>query len=75
MQQLIYVLPALLCPISMGLMMWFMMRPGHKQHTDAGTGTAELELTRLRAQIEELRASQSHPGSTSGEWRVERSPR
>jgi hypothetical protein len=63
MQQLLYVLPALACPIGMGLMMWLMMRPGHKQPQGSTTSAQERELADLRAQIAELRAAQSQTNS------------
>lgn len=69
MQQLLYILPALICPIGMGLMMWFMMR-GHGK-TQAGISAQEQELAALRAQVEVLRATptpfeERHPAPTTG---------
>ncbi len=55
MQQLLYILPVLICPIVMGLMMWFMMR-GHGK-TQAGTPAQEQELAALRAEVDALRAA------------------
>lgn len=55
MQQLLYILPALVCPVVMGLMMWFMMRGhGHDKEQKA-TPEQEQELAALRAQVEALR--------------------
>lgn len=59
MNQLLYVLPVLVCPIGMALMMWFMMRSRHSEdaqppHT-APTTEQEKELTRLRKEVEALR--------------------
>ncbi|GAB3033778.1 hypothetical protein GCM10027052_08980 [Parafrigoribacterium mesophilum] len=54
MEQLLYILPALACPVGMGLMMWFMMRGHGKPQT--GTPAQEKELADLRAQVEALRA-------------------
>lgn len=54
MEQFLLFLPALACPVGMGLMMWLMMRsrgPGEK----AATPDQEQELAGLRAQIEALR--------------------
>jgi hypothetical protein len=56
MQQLLYILPALACPVGMGAMMWLMMRPGRKQRTPGGSSSAQDgELARLRAEIAALR--------------------
>ncbi|WP_328478444.1 hypothetical protein OHS71_08515 [Streptomyces sp. NBC_00377] len=53
MENLLYILPALACPIGMGLMMWLMMRPKHGAQTDS---TADRqELVRLRKEIDALR--------------------
>lgn len=55
MDQLLYILPALACPIGMGLMMWFMMRPKHGAQTHPGTDADRQELLRLRKEIDALR--------------------
>ncbi|MBK3570957.1 hypothetical protein [Streptomyces sp. MBT62] len=66
MQQLLYVLPALACPVGMGAMMWFMMRPEHGTRPDPGSD--RQELVRLRKEIDALRTErgprtdvQDHP--------------
>lgn len=51
-EQLLLVIAVLACPVSMGLMMWFMMRG---RGTQPATPDQEQELARLRAQIEALR--------------------
>lgn len=60
MAQLLYPLALLACPIGMGLMMWMMMRGG--KSTDKApqnpTRTSSDELTRLRAEVDQLRAEQ-----------------
>jgi hypothetical protein len=57
MQQLLYVLPALACPVGMGAMMWFMMRGKDAKGNDAGMSqTQDEELTRLQAELDDLRA-------------------
>lgn len=63
MQQLLYVLPALMCPLGMGAMMWFMMK-GKSQPSDpvAPAGTEQAELARLRAEVDQLRAAH-RPGA------------
>jgi hypothetical protein len=53
MQQFLYILPALICPLGMGLMMWFMMRG--RGHGTTADGPAEQELARLRAEVAALR--------------------
>ncbi|TFC10439.1 hypothetical protein E3O19_15695 [Cryobacterium algoritolerans] len=66
MQQFLYLIPALICPLGMGLMMWFMMRG--RGHNTADDGSAELELARLRAEVAALRPANAafderHPGT------------
>lgn len=62
MQQLLSILPLLACPLGMGLIMWLMMRSGHGRPDGAGPQTASMapaqqaELTRLRAELDQLRA-------------------
>ncbi len=60
MAQILYPLALLACPVGMGLMMWMMMRGG--KSTDATTQdptrTSADELTRLRAEVDQLRAEQ-----------------
>jgi len=55
----LYSLALLACPVGMGLMMWLMMR-GNKQSdkTQPGPGPTETdaELTRLRAELDQLRS-------------------
>ncbi len=69
MQQLLYILPALICPVGMGLMMWLMMR-GHGK-AQGSTPSQEQELAALRAQVEALRAEpapfeERHPAPAAG---------
>lgn len=60
MSQLLYILPALACPVGMGLMMWFMMRSkrpsitAQPPHT-APTAEQAQELRRLRKEVDALR--------------------
>lgn len=61
MQQLLYVLPALACPVGMGVMMWMMMRPKKDQATPPPT-VQEQELARLRNEIAALRDDRVNPG-------------
>ncbi|WP_328747218.1 hypothetical protein OHT57_16795 [Streptomyces sp. NBC_00285] len=56
MENLLYILPALACPVGMGLMMWFMMRPHHGAQT--GPSADRQELARLRKEIDALRGEQ-----------------
>lgn len=55
MSELFYTLAILACPVGMGLMMWFMMRGANK--TPAAAPAQEAELARVRAEIDQLRAS------------------
>ena len=49
MQQLTYLLPALVCPVGMGAMMWLMMR-GKKPAAPVNTTAQQQELHRLRTE-------------------------
>ncbi|MET7714478.1 hypothetical protein [Streptomyces sp. NPDC005407] len=65
MNNLLYILPALACPVGMGLMMWLMMRgkrPAADQppHTTPTTAQ-EQELARLRKEVDALRDEQKSP--------------
>lgn len=71
MQQLLYILPALACPVGMGLMMWFMMRGRGKNRPTQATPDQEQELASLRAQIKALRPEPKpfdarHPAPLTG---------
>jgi hypothetical protein len=66
MQQLLYSLAALACPVGMGLMMWMMMRGqgGNKGSQANPAPPAEGEdragqVAALRAEIEQLKADQA----------------
>ncbi|MDY7543729.1 MULTISPECIES: hypothetical protein [unclassified Cryobacterium] len=66
MQQFLYILPALICPVGMGLMMWFMMRG--RRHGKTVDGPEEQELAHLRAEVAALRPQaaafdERHPGT------------
>ncbi len=63
MDKILYVLPALACPVGMGAMMWMMMRGGNKHASPAQTAIpvpptydpqAE-ELAALRSEVADLR--------------------
>ncbi len=56
MEQLFYALVLLACPVGMGLMMFFMMR--HPSQNTASTSGAQNEVTRLRAEVDQLKAAQ-----------------
>lgn len=57
MSGLFYGLAVLACPLGMGAMMWMMMRGGKSQPEPQRDGGAEL--TRMRAEIDQLRAAQA----------------
>jgi cytochrome c-type biogenesis protein CcmH/NrfF len=55
MDKLLYFLPALACPLGMGVMMWLMMRPKRQQPDQPRPSAQEQELARLRSEIAALR--------------------
>jgi hypothetical protein len=71
METLLYLLPALACPIGMGLMMWLMMRGQHGQPATRAdgrpaqpsmpppVGDPEVRLARLRAELADVEARQA----------------
>lgn len=61
MSNLLYSLPLLACPVGMGLMMFFMMR-GNKQESPIPNSSAADDLTKLRAEVDQLRAAQRDGG-------------
>ena len=67
MHHLLYLLPALGCPIAMGAMMWFMMLSGKSgrsgQQAPFAPPAAQLsaqdqEIAALRAEVDQLHAAQ-----------------
>jgi len=62
------LLAVLVCPLSMGAMMWVMMRGrGAPAAADPGPSQAQLvEIGRLRAELDELRGTGPVPLDTSG---------
>ncbi len=56
MSELFYGIAVLACPVGMGAMMWFMMG-GSKSQPKPQADSAE-QLTRMRAEIDQLRAAQ-----------------
>lgn len=51
------LLALLACPVGMGLMMWFMMR-GQRGPQEPQHGEHDAEVTKLRAEVDQLRAAQ-----------------
>jgi hypothetical protein len=64
MQHLLYLLPALGCPIGMAACMWMMMRSGKSgQQAPPAPPAAQVslhdqEIAALRAEVDQLRAAQ-----------------
>lgn len=60
MSSTLYTLAVLACPISMGLMMFMMMRGQNQGSADQASGAADpSEVAALRAEIEELKAARA----------------
>lgn len=60
MEQILYGLAVLACPLGMGAMMWLMMRSNKKPANDAAqTEASAAELAQLRADLDRLRAGQN----------------
>jgi hypothetical protein len=60
-ENLVYLLPLVACPVMMGVMMW-MMRGHHTQHQPANPDVStQEEIAVLRAEIATLRAQQNQP--------------
>lgn len=59
MPEVFYALAVLACPVGMGVMMWAMMRGGHR--SSHGASTSDVELAELRAEVEQLRDAQRGP--------------
>ena len=60
MSQLLYVLALLACPVGMGAMMWMMSR--HAPAVAKEATDKELELARVRAELDQLRAGRAEAG-------------
>lgn len=58
MSELLYPLALLACPVGMGLMMWVMMRGKSHDSPNASGAAGSDEVTRLRAEVDQLRAAQ-----------------
>ncbi|MGH3980430.1 MAG: hypothetical protein ACRDRZ_15730 [Pseudonocardiaceae bacterium] len=61
MEALLLGLAVLACPVGMGVMMWMMMRGSGSQGSGSqGDQAAAQEVTRLRTEVDQLRAAREH---------------
>jgi hypothetical protein len=73
MDKLLYVLPALACPIGMGLMMFLMMKPRKNSQTAQPGASAQppsdttAELAQLRTVVADLRDQVQRSGIRRGD--------
>lgn len=61
MSEALLTLAVLACPVGMGLMMWFMMRGNKNNSPSAPPSVNAAELTKLRAEVDQLRAEHRDP--------------
>jgi hypothetical protein len=68
MHTLLYLLPALACPVGMCGLMWFMGRSRHGASQANDLRSKEAELAQLRAEVDQMRAAQREaPGQRTPE--------
>ncbi|MEO5321025.1 hypothetical protein PV761_20860 [Arthrobacter sp. CC3] len=67
MSEVLLPLALLACPLTMGLMMWFMMRGGKDSSEPSPPADNDAELAKLRAQVDQLRAAQREAAGTTVE--------
>lgn len=56
MSETLLTLAVLACPVGMGAMMWMMMRGGGKSDAKQPHSGNDAELSRLRAEVEQMKA-------------------
>lgn len=68
MDQVLYALAVLACPVGMGMLMWLMMRSDKKPSRDAATAASDAEVAQLRAEVDRLRAVQPSASISVGKY-------